>query len=140
MPAPHQFSRKLHEVIGDEAAEAMVDWMNRTDENFDGIRREAAEFRQTVRADFAELRQEMNTKLADIREEMRVGFAKLDAKFEARFAGVDSKFASMDSKFAALEAAAEKRHADFMKWTMGFWAVSLITYVGAIVALAQVIG
>lgn len=103
MPAPYKFSRKLHEVIGSEAAEAMVDWMNQTDDKLDALRRDVSEFRQTMRADFAELRQEMN------------------------------------AKFAAMESAAERRHADFMKWTMGFWALSLVTYVGAVVALAKVL-
>jgi len=103
MPAPYKFSRKLHEVIGNEAAEAMVDWMNQTDDKLDALRHELSEFRQTMRADFAELRQEMN------------------------------------AKFAVMESAAERRHADFMKWTMGFWALSLVTYVGAVVALAKVL-
>jgi hypothetical protein len=37
-----------------------------------------------------------------------------------------------------MDAAAAKRHADFMKWTLGFWAVSRVTLVGAIAGLAQV--
>ena len=123
MPAPHKFTRKLHAAIGEEAAEAMVDWMNRTDEKLDELHQELAEFRQTVRADFAELRQEMNVKFAEVREEMRVGFARIDAKFDTRLANMDAK---LDAKFA-----------EFMKWTLGFWVVSLVTYVGALLALAK---
>jgi hypothetical protein len=103
MGAPHKFLRKLHDVIGVEATDAMAEWMNRTDEKSDELR-----------ADLAEVRQEMNSGFADVRQEMRVGFARLDAKLEAKFA-------------------------DFMKWTLGFWVASLITYVGAIVALANVL-
>jgi hypothetical protein len=99
MPAPHKFSRKLHEVIGDEAAEAMVEWMNHTDDKLDD-----------PRADIAELRQEM-----------QVGFAQVEAQF------------------AKVEAAAAQRQADLMKWMLTFWVASLVTYVGAIVALAKVI-
>lgn len=106
----------------------MVDWMNRTDENFNELRRDMAEFRQTVRADFAELRQEMNGKFAELREEMNT-----------KFADVHVGFARIDAKFAAMETAAAQRHADFMKWTLGFWAASLVTYVGAIVALAKLL-
>jgi hypothetical protein len=84
--------------------------MNRTDEHFDELH-----------GDIAELRQEMNAKFADLREEMRVGFARIDAKF-----------AAMDAKF-------ESKFAEFMKWTLGFWVVSLLTYVGALVALAKVL-
>ena len=92
MGAPHKFLRKLNDIIGAEATDAMAEWMNRTDEKFDELR-----------ADIAELR-----------HEMRVTFAKA-------------------------ETAAAQRHADFMKWTTGFWAVSLVTYVGALVAVAKVL-
>src|SRR5688572_557608 len=117
MPAPNKVARKLSESLGSEAADAMVDWMNGTEERT-----------RELSADIAELRQEMNTRFADLREEMRVGFAN-----------VDSKFAAMDGKFAAMDAAAAKRHADFMKWTLGFWAVSLVTLVGAIATLSRVL-
>jgi predicted nucleic acid-binding Zn-ribbon protein len=110
MGAPHKFLRKLHEVFGAEATDAMAEWMNRTDDKFDELR-----------ADIAELRQEMNVNITEIREEMRVGFARVDA----RFAAMDAK---MDAKFA-----------EFMKWTLGFWVASLVTYVAALMALARVL-
>ena len=47
--------------------------------------------------------------------------------------------ARFHAPFADMDAAAAKRHADFMKWTLGFWAVSLVTLVGAIAGLAQVL-
>jgi hypothetical protein len=56
----------------------------------------------------------MRADFAELRQEMQVGFANV-------------------------EAAAAKRHAEFMKWAMGFWVASLVTYIGALVALAQVI-
>ena len=92
MSTPHKFLRKLNEIIGAEATDAMAEWMNRADEKFD----------------------ELTADIAELRHEMQVGFARA-------------------------EAAAAQRHADFMKWTMGFWAASLVTYVGALVALAHVL-
>ena len=106
VPAPHKFSRKLHEVFGDEAAEAMVEWMNRTDEKLDKLEHDLALFRQ----------------------EVAVGFAK-----------VDVAFAKVESAAAQRHAELAQRHADLMKWMLTFWAASLVTYVGAIVALAKVI-
>ena len=103
MGVPHNFARKLYEVLGPEAAESIVDWMTRSDDNLSALRRQIAEFRQTVRADFAELRQEMN------------------------------------GKFSALEVSLAQRHSDFMKWTLGFWAISLITLIGAILGFAVVL-
>lgn len=110
MPAPNKVARKLSESLGSEAADAMVDWMNGTEETS-----------RELRADIAELRQEMNVRFAEFREEMRSGFAKVDARF------------------AAAETAATQRHADFMKWTLGFWAVSLVTLVGAIATFARML-
>ena len=110
MAAPHRFLRKLHDVIGAEATDAMAEWMNGTDEKLDELRADIAELRQEMDAKISNV----NAKLVETREELRVGFANV-------------------------EAAAARRHADFMKWTMGFWAFSLVTYVGAVVALAMVL-
>jgi hypothetical protein len=124
MPVPNKVTRKLGETLGADAGDAMSDWMNQSEETT-----------RELRADIAELRQELRAGLADVRQEMRVGFANVDAKF----ASVDAKFASVDAKFAAAEAAAAKRHADFMKWLLGFWALSLITIVGAIATLSRML-
>jgi hypothetical protein len=56
--------------------------------------------------------------IAELRHEMEVGFAR-----------VDSKFAALDGRFSALETLIEKRTADLMKWSFGFW-------IGAVVAIA----
>ena len=63
--------------------------------------------------------------IAELRHEMEVGFAKVDAKF----AGIDTKFAALDGRFSALETLIERRTADLMKWSFGFW-------IGAVVAIA----
>ncbi|MGH7677434.1 MAG: hypothetical protein ACRENU_03135 [Gemmatimonadaceae bacterium] len=124
MPAPNKVARKFNEAFGSDAGDAMVDWMNGVEE---GTRE--------VRADIAELRQEMNVRFAGINE----GFARADAQFAA----LDARFTALDGKlaagFAAQDAAAAKRHADFMKWTLGFWAVSLVTLVGAIATLSRML-
>lgn len=121
MPAPNKVARKLNESLGPEAGDAMVDWMNEAEETSRELRADIAELRQEMNVRFAELRGEMNTRFAESREEMRSGFAHVDAKF------------------AAMDAASAKRHADFMKWTMGFWAVSLVTLVGAIATLSRIL-
>ena len=56
-----------------------------------------------------------------------------------KFAGVDAKFAGVDAKFAAAEAAAARRHEEFMRWTIGFWVLSLATLVGSVIAIARII-
>lgn len=117
MPAPNKVARTLSESLGTEAGDSMVDWMNGVEEST-----------REVRGDIAELRQETTVRFAELREEMRAGFANVDAKF-----------ATMDAKFAAMDAAAGRRHADFMKWTLGFWVLSLATLVGAVATLARML-
>ena len=112
MSAPHKLSRKLQETLGSEASDAMIDWMNHTDQRLDELHAELVEFRSEVRADFAELRQEMDAKFSAVREEMRVGFANV-------------------------ETSAAQRHADFVKWTLGFWVLSLATLAGTIIGLSN---
>ena len=128
MPVPNKVARKFNELLGSEAADAMAAWMNGIEEDSRQVRADIAELRQETAVQFADLRQEMNTRFeainirfAEQRQEMRVGFANVDAKF------------------ATMDAAASKRHADFMKWTLGFWAVSLVTLVGAIATLARML-
>src|SRR5205823_6215166 len=76
MPTPPKLSRKLQETLGNEAGDAMVEWMNQSDANHDDLRQE-------LHADIVELRHEMHVGFADVRAEMRVGFARVDAKFAA---------------------------------------------------------
>jgi hypothetical protein len=121
MQTPHKLSRKLNEVLGNEAADAMVDWLNETDSQIGQLRQELAVFRAEVRADFAELRQEMDSR-----------FAAIDVKF----AGFEAKF---DARFAAAEVAAARRHEEIMRWMIGFWVLSIITTVGSIIGLSRVL-
>src|SRR5216110_3404361 len=117
MSVPHKLSRRLTEVLGDEAADTMVDWMTHSD------------------ARLVEVHQELRADMAELRQEMRAGFANI----EARFADVDTKFARVDAQFATAEAAAARRHEEFMRWTIGFWVLSLATLVGSVIAIARII-
>jgi len=73
MPVTPRLSRKLHQTLGEEAAEDLVNWMQQVDAQ----RAEVA-----TRADLAELRQEMKVGFAELRQEM----AHLEARLERRIA------------------------------------------------------
>ena len=73
MPVTPRLSRKLHQALGEEAAEDLVNWMQRVDA-------QGAEV--ATRADVAELRQEMKVGFAELRQEM----AHLEARLERRIA------------------------------------------------------
>ena len=124
MAAPKHVAKKLREMLGNEAGESMVEWLDERDTHYDELRRD-------TRGEFAAVRQEIRQEIGALREEMRAGFAAI----ETRFIGMESKmtqsFAAMDVKFA-------QRNAELMKWALGFWIASLLGVVGALVALTRV--
>jgi len=112
-------SRKRYETFGDEAAGAMVDWMQRID---------------TQRTELREL-----SDLSFTRIDAR--FAAADANLDARFAAVNARFAEVDAKIdlraaelsgridalgAALGEKLATRYGDVLKWSFVFWATAMI--------------
>lgn len=123
-----RLSHKLHQTLGDEAAEDLVNWMQQVDAqraelrelnelNFSRIDARFAEARQAAQADLAELRQAMQGRFAEVREEMKAGFA------------------NVREEMAHLETRLERRIGDLIKWSFVFW----VGAVGAIAMLAGVL-
>jgi hypothetical protein len=121
--APKHVAKKLREMLGNEAGESMVEWLDERDTHYDELRQETradiAELRQETRAEFAAVRRE----IAGLREEMRASFAAADAKMTQGFGAMEIKFA--------------QRNAELMKWALGFWIASLLGVVGALAALTR---
>lgn len=124
MAAPKHVAKKLREMLGNEAGESMVEWLDERDTHYDELRRE-------MRAGFAAI---------DARMEQR--FAASEAKMEQRFAAFETRFTQMDSKmaqgFAAMDVKFSQRNAELMKWALGFWIASLLGVVAALAALTRV--
>lgn len=119
MPITARLSHRLHQTLGDEAAEDLVNWMHQVDAqraelrelnelNFSRVDARLAEV--AMRADLAELRQEMKVGFATLRQELQAGLGSLETKLE-------------------------QRTADLMKWSFAFW----VGAVGAIAVLAGVL-
>lgn len=119
MATPKPVSKRLREMLGTEAAETMVEWLNGLETHQDALRRE-------VHADIAALRQDMVALITELRAEMRAGFAAVDA----RFAAVDTKLAEADAKNA-------QRCANLLKWMIGFWLGSLAGIIATVLALGR---
>jgi hypothetical protein len=73
MAVSKALSRRLQHVLGTEAGEAVVEWIDRTDTHIDELR-----------ADIAEVRHEVSS----LREELRVGLARVDARFAEQTAAL----------------------------------------------------
>jgi hypothetical protein len=137
MPITARLSHKLHQTLGDEAAEDLVNWMQHVDAqrvelrelnelNFSRVDARLGEARHAAQADLAGLRQEMLAGFAALREELhgvdaktQAGLAELRQALQAGLGGVETKL--------------EQRTADLMKWSFVFW-------VGAVGAVAMLAG
>jgi hypothetical protein len=72
MPIATRVSRKLHEVFGQEAAEAMVDWMQRVDSS-------RSELRELNDLSFARFGSRLNERIAQTEAKIEALDAKMDA-------------------------------------------------------------
>ena len=129
-----KLSRKLYETLGDEAAEAMVGWM-------ESVERNRAELRETSDMAFARIDARFG--------EAEARFGEMEVRFEAlldrRIAALREElrdemhagFARLDARIAGVEMKIDQRFADLLKWSFTFWVGSTLTLVGALVVLSR---
>jgi hypothetical protein len=114
MAASPQLSNRLREVLGREAGEALMTWLE-----------EERSEREAVRADFAELRQEMRAGFAKVTTDLLVEIVRevhgLELRLIDRVNLVDKRVVQTEAKL--------------MRWSFVFW----VGAVGAIAALAGVL-
>lgn len=107
-----RLSRKLHQALGEEAAEDLVNWMQQQD---------------TQRAELRELNElylaRFDARMAELRREIQTGFADMRAEFRL----------ALQTGLGSLESKLEQRTAELMKWSFVFW-------VGAVAAIAVLAG
>ncbi|HUX33444.1 MAG TPA: hypothetical protein VMV51_06185 [Gemmatimonadaceae bacterium] len=134
MPVAAKLSRKLYETFGDEAAEAMVDWMQSVDRN-------RAELRETndlafarLDARFGEFEARFQQRTDELRHDADMQFAGLRQEMHSGFSAAHEE---MHVGFARIETRLEQRFADVLKWSFTFWIGSTVTLVGVLVALAR---
>lgn len=126
MPLPAHIARRLREVLGADAGEDLVTWMDDAygvRDEIAGVRADLAELRREALADVAELRREVRTDVAELRHEMQIGFTRMEA-------GVATQIAVLRQSLG--EQIADTR-SDLMKW-------SFVFRVGAVAAIAALAG
>ena len=138
-------SRKLHETLGDEAAGAMVDWMQgaeirraelrdlhelgfaRIDSRFGESRAEIdvkfAEMRAEIDLKFAEMRAEIDSRFAEMRADMDRRFGEVNARIDVATAQLNGRIDALRGEFGEKLAS---RFSDLLKWSFVFWASTMI--------------
>ena len=131
MPVTAKLSRKFYEQLGDEVANELVEWFNAVD--------------STYKSDMKELNElSWNRFRAELHSELDQHFSGIRREFDARFAGIDRRFATMDSQFAGIEtrfALVDVKIADLraelIKWMFLFWIGTIVPLGGLMVVLTQ---
>lgn len=160
MPVAAKLSRRLHETLGDEAAEAMVDWMHRMESDRVELRELSDLSLARIDARFGEFTARMEAKFIAHEARVDARFVEFGARVDARFleqtATYDAKLdrlesalrSEMNAEFAAvrqelstglaaLEAKIDRRFADLLKWSFAFWVGSTVTLVLALATLQR---
>lgn len=117
MPLTPRLSRKLHQALGEEAADDLVNWMQQVDA-------QRAELRELNELNFARF----DARLAEMRQEARADIAELRQETKAGFGELRQEMLRLETKL-------EQRSADLIKWSFVFW----VGAVGAIALLAGVL-
>jgi hypothetical protein len=121
MPITARLSHKLHQTLGDDAAEDLVNWIQQVDAHRAELRDLNELYLSRIDARFAEARGAGRADVAELRQEMQAGFATLRQELQAGLRSLETKL--------------EQRTAELMKWSFVFW----VGAVGAIAVLAGVL-
>jgi hypothetical protein len=108
MPVTARLSRRFYDVLGEDVANELVDWFNAVDLTYRGDLRELNEL------NFARFDAKLEQRLAEMRAELRQEMAELRAELRAELHGL---------------------RADLLRWMFGFWATTLLTVAGLMIAL-----
>ena len=128
MSIPPRLAGKLNDVLGSDAAEDLVNWM-------DEMRADHAETRQeltSLRRDVADLTKTMNEKFDAVNQKFDVLNQKFDALAE-KFDALNARFDKGLEHSHGLGQRVEHLRGQFIAWNAAFW----LTAVTAIVGLLQ---
>jgi hypothetical protein len=128
MVASPQLPNRLREVLGREAGDALMTWLEEERSEREAVRSDFA----GLRADFAALRGD----LAELRQEMRAGFLKVSADLRVEIAReVHGLEVRLVDRINAVDKRVSETESRLMRWSFVFW----VGAVGAIAALAGVL-
>jgi hypothetical protein len=105
-------SKRFYDVLGEDVANELVDWFNAVDLTY------RTDLRELNELNFARFDAKLEQRLAELRAELRQEIAGLRSELQTEFrTGLHSL------------------RADLLRWMFGFWATTLLTLAGLIIAL-----
>ena len=162
MPVTAKLSRRVYEQLGDEVANALVEWFNAVDTTYKADLRELndlnfarfeakigerlAELRADMERRFARFEVQMTERVAELRSEVGTRIAELRADFERRFARVDVQVAQLNARIdncvdrATFEQRLTKLEVRLTRKIFAVSAASLLAQTAVLVALLKFFG
>ena len=112
MPVTARLSKRFYDVLGEDVANELVDWFNAVDLTYRGDLRELNEL------NFARFDAKLEQRLAELRAELRQEMAELGSELRTE-----------------LRTGLHSLRADLLRWMFGFWATTMLTLAGLMIAL-----
>ena len=119
MPVTARLSKRFYEVLGEDVANELVDWFNAVDLTY------RTDLRELNELNFARFDAKLEQRLAELRAELRQEIAELRGEIRTE----------LSTGLHGLRAELHGLRADLLRWMFGFWATTLLTLAGLMIAL-----
>jgi hypothetical protein len=123
MPVTARLSKRFYEVLGEDLANELVDWFNAVDLTY------RTDLRELNELNFARFDAKLEQRLAELRAELRQEIAGLRAEVRQEITELRAELRT------ELRTGLHALRADLLRWMFGFWATTLLTLAGLMIAL-----
>ncbi|HEY8197428.1 MAG TPA: hypothetical protein VIG04_10640 [Gemmatimonadales bacterium] len=115
MPVTARLSKRFYEVLGEDVTNELVDWFNAVDLTY------RTDLRELNELNFARFDAKLEQRLAELRAELRQEIAELRADMRQDMSGFRTELHGL--------------RAELIRWMFGFWATTLLTLAGLMIAM-----
>lgn len=115
MPVTARLSRRFYDTFGDEIANEFVDWFNQVDAQY------RSELRDLAETYYTRFHGDLTAQAAGFRGELSAQGAAIRGELASEMAGLRAEMAGL--------------RADLLKWMFVYWAGTVLTMGGLVVAL-----
>jgi len=130
MAVPARLARALHQILGDEGGDDLVNWMVQVDANRSELRDMMDVWNGRTDSRFGQADARLDQKFAEFETRIDKRFADFEVRAEKRFADFEVRitrgFAEQTAAIAALERRLDARITDLYKWSFLFWCASTV--------------
>ena len=129
MPVTAKLSKRFYDVLGEDVANELVEWLNQVDATY------RADLREFNELNFSRFDSKLEQRVVQLEAKVDQRAVQLDAKIDQRIAEVRELMAGMEGR---LTAASHDMKAELLKWMFGTIFAAWATLLGAMIALIKI--